>query len=89
MGVSAIRRAGSLDVRHVPTGYGDACARWFAGIDVAEWLDGSNRSKDIDFLIYDKVRWNHSELEVKLLRPVQGEPERARTANTYYTLQAL
>jgi len=43
--------------------YGDACARWFAGIDVAEWLDGSNCSKDIDFLIYDKIRWNHSELK--------------------------
>jgi hypothetical protein len=59
----------------------------FCRIDVAEWPDGSNRSKDIDSLIYDKVRCNHSELEVKLLRPVQGDLERARIANTYYTLQ--
>ena len=52
--------------------YGDACARWYAGVDVDEWSDVSNCSKDIDFLIYDKIRWNHSELEVRLLRRVQA-----------------
>ena len=36
--------------------YGDACVRWFAGIDTDAWPDVSNHPKDIDFLIYDKIR---------------------------------
>jgi hypothetical protein len=51
--------------------YGDACVRWHAGIDCGEWPDSSSSKKDIDFLIYDKIRWNHEELEARLLRPVR------------------
>jgi hypothetical protein len=52
--------------------YGEACVRWYAGIDTDEWPDAASSPKDIDFLIYDKIRWNHDELEVKLLRRIQA-----------------
>jgi hypothetical protein len=29
--------------------YGDACARWYAGIDTEKWPDASSHAKDIDF----------------------------------------
>jgi hypothetical protein len=51
--------------------YGDACVRWYAGIDTDEWPDASGFPKNIDFLIYDKIRWNHDELAVALLQPIQ------------------
>jgi hypothetical protein len=51
--------------------YGDACVRWHAGIDTDEWPDASNSPKDIDFLIYDKIRWNRDELEVEFLSRIQ------------------
>jgi len=51
--------------------YGSACARWHAGIDTDEWCDLSGSPKEIDFLIYDKIRWNHDELARKLLDPIQ------------------
>lgn len=50
--------------------YGDACVRWFAGIDTDEWQDTSDCKKDIDFLIYDKIRWDHYQLEQELLQPI-------------------
>jgi hypothetical protein len=52
--------------------YGDKCAQWFAGIDTGDWRDASSSPKDIDFLVYDKIRWNHDELEGSLLTPIQN-----------------
>ena len=46
--------------------YGDKCVRWHAGIDTDEWTDSRMHPKDIDFLIYDKIRWNHDELMADL-----------------------
>jgi len=51
--------------------YGDACALWFAGIDTRKWRDTAAAAKDIDFLIYDKIRWEHDRHEVSLLRPIE------------------
>jgi Glycosyl transferases group 1 len=50
--------------------YGDACVRWYAGIDTDEWVDTRSCAKDVDFLVYDKIRWNHERLAVELLQPV-------------------
>lgn len=36
---------------------------WFVGIDTKKWPDLSLQAKDIDFLIYDKIRW-HREARV-------------------------
>jgi hypothetical protein len=52
--------------------YGDACVRWYAGIDTDEWEDASGCPKDIDFLIYDKIRWDHDALAAKLLNPIHA-----------------
>jgi hypothetical protein len=51
--------------------YGDVCVRWQAGIDTDEWSDTQICRKDIDFLIYDKIRWNHEKLAASLLVPTQ------------------
>jgi hypothetical protein len=51
--------------------YGSKCAQWYAGIDTEQWPDTSGYPKDIDFLIYDKIRWNYDELEASLLRPIE------------------
>jgi hypothetical protein len=50
--------------------YGDACVRWYAGIDTDEWVDTSSYAKDVDFLVYDKIRWNHDRLAGELLQPI-------------------
>jgi glycosyltransferase involved in cell wall biosynthesis len=50
--------------------YGDACVRWFAAIDTEVWRDTSSHTKDFDFLVYDKIRWDHERLSVELLQPV-------------------
>ena len=40
----------------------DRCVEWNAGIDIDEWPDLSRQPKDIDILIYDKVRWHRGAL---------------------------
>jgi hypothetical protein len=51
--------------------YGAKCAQWHAGIDPAQWPDTAGRAKDIDFLIYDKIRWNRGQLHDAILKPIQ------------------
>jgi hypothetical protein len=51
--------------------YGDAVRRWFAGIDTNEWQDTAGCAKSIDFLIYDKIRWDHDQLAAGLLAPIK------------------
>jgi hypothetical protein len=51
--------------------YGDACVPWYAGIDTDAWPDASAHAKDIDFLIYDKIRWDHEKLAAELLAPIR------------------
>jgi hypothetical protein len=50
--------------------YGNTCAQWFAGIDTTQWLDTADNAKDIDFLVYDKIRWDHDRQESTLLNPI-------------------
>jgi len=50
--------------------YGDACFSWFAGIDLVEWPDQSAEPKTYDFLIYDKIHWNHDEQQKALIDPI-------------------
>ncbi len=49
----------------------DRCASWYAGIDLDEWPDLSAQPKDVDFLIYDKIRWHRDRYEKTLLGPIQ------------------
>lgn len=50
--------------------YRGRCLTWFAGIDSEAWPDLSGRPKDLDFLIYDKVRWDHDHYQTTLINPV-------------------
>jgi glycosyltransferase involved in cell wall biosynthesis len=53
--------------------YGAACVQWYAGMDIEKWTDTAATTKDIDFLIYDKIRWNHDGLATELLEPIQNK----------------
>ena len=50
--------------------YGDKCVLWHAGIDVDTWADTKGEQKDLDFLIYDKVRWDHDRYDEGLIQPI-------------------
>lgn len=50
--------------------YGERCVKWFAGIDTDEWRPSSSMKKKYDFLIYDKIRWNHEHLKHTLIGPI-------------------
>ena len=50
--------------------YGDRCRIWFGGIDIDAWPDLSSKPKDIDFLVYDKIRWNREALGASLMQPL-------------------
>jgi len=49
--------------------YGDACVRWYGAIDPVEWPDTRQQSKDLDVLVYDKIRWDRQRREPELLEP--------------------
>jgi glycosyltransferase involved in cell wall biosynthesis len=50
--------------------YGDACFTWFAGIDLDAWPDLSGHPKSFDFLVYDKIRWDHDALKKAMIDPI-------------------
>lgn len=56
--------------------YGARVAIWYAGIDLDEWPDYATHPKDVDFLVYDKIRWNRQAREEGLLRPMMAALER-------------
>jgi hypothetical protein len=43
---------------------------WAAGLDLAAWPDYSTHEKDLDFIVYDKIRWNRDRLVPAVLTPV-------------------
>jgi hypothetical protein len=51
----------------VPVYGADRCVRWHAGIDVDDWPDLSAHPKNVDVLVYDKVRWQREVYETSLL----------------------
>jgi len=50
--------------------YGARCGIWYAGLDLDQWPDFGPEPKDIDFIVYDKLRWSREERVASLLRPV-------------------
>lgn len=49
--------------------YGDKVVAWPVGIDTAEWQP-SNEEKTVDFLIYDKIRWDYAQQKADLIDPL-------------------
>lgn len=56
--------------------YGDVCRLWFAGIDVDLWPDFGGLEKDIDVLVYDKIRWWRDTVVPAVMDPALAELER-------------
>jgi glycosyltransferase involved in cell wall biosynthesis len=54
------------------TGYPGKNEVWFAGVDLEEWPDYSGHEKTIDFVIYDKIRWNETEVRAAIRNPVEA-----------------
>ena len=57
--------------------FGEKCATWPVGIDTEKWQP-ANTSKEFDFLIYDKVLWEHEKYERKLIEPIRKELRRRK-----------
>jgi len=64
--------------------YGDRVLVWPVGIDTDKWIP--TISKDIDFLIYNKVRWEHDRYNLDLIIPIQSylEKQGFKVANIRY-----
>jgi glycosyltransferase involved in cell wall biosynthesis len=46
------------------------CKNWPAGIDSDKWSPDSELPKKFDFLVYNKLRWNHEQKNVDLKNPM-------------------
>ena len=58
--------------------YGEAVVAWPVGIDTESWIWDRDSEKRSDFLIYDKVRWEHEKYEASLIEPIRQELRRRR-----------
>jgi hypothetical protein len=56
--------------------YGEAVSAWPVGIDTATWMWIRDTRKTSDFLIYDKVLWEHEKYEASLIEPIRQELRR-------------
>lgn len=50
--------------------FGKRCTIWAHGVDTKNWAP-SSAAKDLDFLIYDKVRWEREQYVPNLIEPVR------------------
>jgi hypothetical protein len=53
--------------------WGKNVLAWPVGIDTDLWKPVTNKDKDIDILLYDKVLWNHDSKEKELIEPIKQE----------------
>src|SRR5713226_3237068 len=51
--------------------WGDAVRAWPVGIDTDRWSPNPSQTKDIDILLYDKVRWEHERYEAALISVIK------------------
>lgn len=56
--------------------WGDKVEAWPVGIDTDLWCPAPKVKKEYDFLIYDKVRWEHDRYEKELIEPIRRELRR-------------
>ncbi|MCG9893292.1 MAG: hypothetical protein MH252_19745 [Thermosynechococcaceae cyanobacterium MS004] len=56
--------------------YGDRVHPWPVGIDTDQWQPHPDQPKTIDFLLYDKVRWEHEHYTTELIDPIRAELNR-------------
>jgi hypothetical protein len=52
--------------------YGDRVVSWPVGIDTQQWNTNiKHENKTVDFLIYDKIRWQYSKYHDQLINPIK------------------
>ena len=51
--------------------WGDKVVAWPVGIDTDKWSPVPGEKKEYEFLIYDKVRWEHDRYEKELIEPIR------------------
>jgi hypothetical protein len=51
--------------------FNEKCGTWPVGIDTRSWAPNSKDKKTVDFLIYDKIRWNREAINHTLLDPIR------------------
>jgi hypothetical protein len=51
--------------------YPGRCRLWFGGFDMTQWPDLRDEPKDIDLLLYDKVRWDREHYTSTLIDPIR------------------
>lgn len=56
--------------------WGDQVRAWPVGIDTDLWQPTPEAEKAYDFLLYDKVRWEHERYEKELIQPIRQELQR-------------
>jgi glycosyltransferase involved in cell wall biosynthesis len=49
----------------------DICAVWPVGIDTEEWQPAAQAEPSVDFLLYNKIRWDHARREAELAEPIR------------------
>lgn len=52
--------------------FGDRCEIWPVGIHTDEWSPANPSHKTVDFLIYDKIRWNYERVSEELSAPIRA-----------------
>jgi glycosyltransferase involved in cell wall biosynthesis len=50
--------------------YGPRVAQWAVGIDTKRWRPAPAEAKAVDFLVYDKVRWDHDRVHAAMVEPI-------------------
>ncbi len=50
----------------------DKLGLFFAGIDTSAWPDTSRQDKDLDFIVYDKVRWDTEAVRGEIVAPLES-----------------
>jgi len=50
--------------------YNEKVVSWPVGIDTETWTESVKKNSKTDFLIYDKVRWEHDKYQTELIDPI-------------------
>ena len=56
--------------------WGDKVHSWPVGIDTEHWAPSPGVPKTIDFILYNKIRWDHATREATLLAPLRSTLDR-------------
>lgn len=66
--------------------YGNKVTAWPVGIDTKAWNKNlKEKESTIDFLIYDKIRWEHSTYNQSLILPIKAKLDNSKL--TYETIK--